>query len=239
MAGTKNKIADNLAIVRQNIADACARGGRGAGEVTILAVTKSADLEGIKKAYELGLREFGEGRVQQLCERAPELAAWVKERGLEPPPRWHMIGHLQRNKVKAVLEVSNIVHSIDSLRLAEEISGRAQKMARQVDVMLQVNCSQEPQKFGCAVGAAPHLAESITTLKNLRLVGLMTMAEASEEPDHARRTFSLLREIFEELRHDKVGGDALGQLSMGMSQDYQIAVEEGATMVRIGTAIFG
>jgi pyridoxal phosphate enzyme (YggS family) len=226
-------------MVRQNIADACARSGRQASDVTIVAVTKSADMDAIKKAYELGLREFGESRVQQLSERAPQLAAWVKDRGLEAAPRWHMIGHLQRNKVKQALEAGDVVHSIDSLRLAEEISVRAQKMERQVDVLLQVNCSQEAHKFGCAVGAAPHLAESITTLKNLRLVGLMTMAELSGQPDCARRTFSLLREIFEELRHDKVGGESLAHLSMGMSQDYQLAVEEGATMVRIGTAIFG
>ena len=239
MAASRNKIADNLSRVRENIAQACARSGRNAGEVAIVAVTKTADMDAIKQAFDLGLTDMGEAKVQQLSERSAELATWLAKRDKPAAPRWHMIGHLQRNKVKQVLEVCDMIHSIDSLRLAEEISVRAQKMGKQVDVLLQVNCSQEPQKFGCAVGAAPHLAELMTTLKNLRVVGLMTIAELSDKPDNARRTFALLRELFDELRNEKVGGDAFKHLSMGMSHDYEVAVEEGATLVRIGSAIFG
>jgi PLP dependent protein len=137
-----------------------------------------------------------------------------------------------------VLEVATVIQSVDSLRLAEEINARAEKDDRTVDVMLQVNCSQEPQKFGCAVGAAPHLDELMATMKSLRLVGLMTMAPLVKDPQEARPAFALLRELFEELRHNHVGGEAFRHLSMGMSHDYAVAVEEGATMLRIGTALF-
>ena len=149
-----------------------------------------------------------------------------------------MIGHLQRNKVKAVLECSDIVHSVDSLRLAEEISARAGKMERTVRVMLEVNCSRESQKDGVAVGAATHMGELISTLPNIRLVGLMTMAQLTDDAEQARPTFVRLRELFEEMRGEKIGGDDFCHLSMGMSQDYHVAVEEGATMVRIGSAFF-
>ena len=130
------------------------------------------------------------------------------------------------------------IHSVDSLRLAEEINLRAEKLDRVVDIFLQVNCSEEPQKSGCAVGAAQHLAGLVCTLKNLRLVGLMTMGPLSENPEDARPAFVRLRELFEDIRHDGVGGEAFREVSMGMSQDYDIAVEEGATMLRIGSALF-
>jgi len=148
-----------------------------------------------------------------------------------------MIGHLQRNKVKRVLETSAVVQSIDSLRLAEDIDMRALQQGKIVDVMLQVNCSREGQKNGCAVGAAVHLAEMIASMDNLRLTGLMTMAAAGNDLA-ARMTFSRLREIFEEMQKEKISPGHLRHLSMGMSQDYIIAVEEGATMLRIGSALF-
>lgn len=239
MAVTRKQIAANLDRVRQTIADACRRGGRSPGEVAIVAVTKTVELDAIKHLVDLGVTELGESRVQHLAERAEQLAAWLARRETKgPAPRWHMIGHLQRNKVKQVLEHSRIIHSIDSLRLAEEINARAEKMGQTVEVLLQVNCSQEPQKFGCAVGAAPHMAELVSTLKHVRLVGLMTMAELARDPEQARPAFALLRELFEELRSNKVGGDSFRHLSMGMSHDYAVAIEEGATLVRIGSALF-
>jgi pyridoxal phosphate enzyme (YggS family) len=240
MSVTKARIEKNLARVRETIAAACAKGKRSESEVSIVAVTKSVDGETIRNLADMGLTELGESRVQQLCERAEALASHMARRRTAPTPtvRWHMIGHLQRNKVRAVMDVAGVIHSVDSLRLAEEINARAEHLGRTTDILLQVNCSQETQKFGVAVGAATHLAELISTLRHVRLVGLMTMAALSNNPEDARSTFVRLRELFEEMRGTKIGGEALRHLSMGMSQDYAVAVEEGATLLRIGTALF-
>ena len=240
MGVAKSRIERNLRQIRGNIAAVCARVRREPDEIGIVAVTKSVGIDEIKSLLDLGLTELGESRVQQLAERAAELEAYLKRRRnhLTASPRWHMVGHLQRNKVKSVLESASVIQSVDSLRLAEEINTRAEREERAVDVMLQVNCSDERQKFGCAVGVATHLGELICTLKNLRLIGLMTMASLGSAPEDARPTFTRLREVFEEMQHEKIGGDAFGHMSMGMSQDYTVAVEEGATMLRIGTALF-
>ena len=239
MAVTKSKIEKNLQHIREEIAGACLRRGRSPQEVSIIAVTKSVGAESIRGVVDLGLTELAESRAQQLVERATELSEGLsKIRGQAPVVRWHMIGHLQRNKVKQTLEAAQVIHSVDSLRLAEEINARAMRQEQIVEVLLQVNCSQEPQKYGCSVGAALHLAELISTLKNLKLVGLMTMAEKTNDPETSRPAFALLREMFDELRHHHVGGDDFRHLSMGMSQDYAVAVEEGATWLRIGSALF-
>ncbi len=241
MAVTRNKIAKNLETINGNIATACKRARRSPEEIRIVAVTKSVDVETIKNLVSAGVTDIGESRVKPLAERAETVAEYLKRRrNDEPTPeiRWHMIGHLQRNKVKAVLEYADIIHSVDSLRLAEEINLRAERMNRVVDVLLEVNCSQESQKDGCAVGATTHLGELICTLKHVRLVGLMTMAPLCRNPEDARPSFVRLRELFVEMKKEKIGGDDFAHLSMGMSHDYTVAVEEGATMLRIGTAIF-
>lgn len=237
---TRNKIEKNLQRIREQIAAACARSKRSVDEVRLVAVTKEAGLEEIKALVDLGLNDLGESRVQQIVERSAELEeALARRREQAAPIRWHMIGHLQRNKVKAVLEAGvNIIHSVDTLRLAEEINLRAQKLDKTIEILMEVNCSEEQQKFGVAVGAASYLCEMICSLKHIRLVGLMTMAPLVSEPELARPTFVRLRELFEEIRHDNVAGPAFNQLSMGMSQDYTVAVEEGATLIRIGTALF-
>ncbi len=240
MALTKAKIERNIRRIEENIQAACAKTNRQADEVSIIAVTKTVELEPVVWLADLGMTELGESRVQHLLTRSQELAEHLARRRQQPAKavRWHMIGHLQRNKVKPVLDCSEIIHSVDSLRLAEEISARAEKLNRHVSIMLQINCSQEDRKFGIAVGAATHMGELIATLANIRLVGLMTMARLSDAPEAARPTFVRLRELYEEMRNDKIGGDDFRHLSMGMSQDYQVAVEEGATMLRIGTALF-
>ena len=239
MAVTKNRIEKNLHRIRENIAAACKRADRHPDEVAVVAVTKTVGLEEIKAVVDAGITELGESRVQQLIERAAELTACLQRRRTPPVDvRWHMIGHLQRNKVKTVLEAVQVIHSVDSLRLAEEINIRAERAERVVDVLLQINCSEESQKFGCAVGAASHLAELICTLKNLRLIGLMTMAPLAKHSEDARPTFVRLRELFEEMRKEKIGGEDFRHLSMGMTEDYAVAVEEGATILRIGTALF-
>jgi hypothetical protein len=240
MAVTKNRIEKNLARIRKNIADACRRSGRPVEDVSMVAVTKTVGLDTIKNLLDLGITDLGESRVRQLATRAAELDAYLRRRrnALPRPVRWHMIGHLQRNKVRQALQHAEMVHSVDSLRLAEELEDRAFRESRTIDVFLQVNCSQEDQKYGCAVGAATHLAEMITTLKNLRLIGLMTMAPLTGDRGAIRQTFTRLRELMEEMNRDGIGRETLKHLSMGMSNDYEIAVEEGATVLRIGSALF-
>lgn len=240
MSVTRKRIEKNLQEIQDQIAEACAKVKRSPAEVTLVAVTKSVDMATIKNLLDAGVTELGESRVQQFVPRAVELDTYLQRRrnDLPKPVRWHMIGHLQRNKVKGVLEWAAMVHSVDSLRLAEEISHKAQQMHRTVDVLLQVNCSQESQKFGCAVGASEHLAEMIATLPRVRLAGLMTMGPLTEDKEASRAAFHRLHELFEDMKKNRIGGDSFRHLSMGMSNDYRQAVEEGATIVRIGTALF-
>ena len=240
MPVSKSRIERGLQAVRENVAAACARTGRRPEEVSLVAVTKSVGVVEALALLELGVSDLGESRAQQLLARAEELAGCLQRRRNDPPApvRWHMVGHLQRNTVRRVLDVVEAIHSVDSLRLAEEINARAERLGRRVDVMLQVNCSKEPQKYGVAVGAATHLGEMIASLPHLRLTGLMTLAELTDDPETARPIFVRLRELFEEMRSSKTGGEAFRHLSMGMSQDYPVAVEEGATFLRIGTALF-
>ncbi len=240
MGVTKGTIKKNLNRIAGDIGEACAKTGRFPDEVRIIAVTKSVGLDEIKALIDCGVTDLGESRASQLKTRSEELAAVLARRRSAPQPdvQWHMIGHLQRNKSAAVISAGAIIHSVDTLRLAEEISTRAQRLEQTVDVLLQVNCSKEAQKFGAPMGAAVHLGEIMAQMKNLRLVGLMTMASRTDDPQQARSAFTRLRELFEEMQSAKTGGEAFRHLSMGMSQDYAVAVEEGATLLRIGTAIF-
>ncbi len=241
----RSPLAEKLDEVKDRIAAAAAKARRDPAEVTLVAVTKTAGLEQIREMLSLGVADLGENRVQQLAQRAGQLNEFLQRRqafgeaGMPDKVRWHMIGHLQRNKVKQILPVVNLIHSIDSLRLAEEIDVISEKAARKTPVLLQVNASEEPQKSGVAVGAAVHLAEQIDSMPNLQLVGLMTMAEFEAPEAQVRQTFSRTRELFEEMRWHKMGGANLRHLSMGMSQDFELAIAEGATMVRIGSLLFG
>ncbi len=239
MAVTRNKIQRNLDIICKNIEIACARSHRHPEDISLVAVTKSVEMDTIRNLLDVGLTDLGESKVQQLLQRSEEMDAYLKRRRneLRGPVRWHLVGHLQRNKINQALKAASYIHSVDSLRLAEEIQARAQRAGRTVDIFLQVNCTNEDRKFGCAVGAALHLGESISTLKNLRLIGLMTMGKLNDEAE-TRLAFGRLRELFEEMRLEKIGGPAFRHLSMGMSDDYVIAVEEGATVLRIGSALF-
>jgi PLP dependent protein len=252
---------DRYQKVLDSVTAAAAKARRDAREITLVAVTKAATTDQIKQLIELGHFDLGESRVQQLQQRAAQIDEWLhrqqgrepKKGQLPPPPpsaiRWHMIGHLQRNKVRPVMALCKVIHSVDSLRLAEEIQeeAEARRTAAQppvdaavpVQVLLEVNVAGEGSKFGVAVGAALHLAEQIDTMDEIHLVGLMCMAPFSSNPEDARPVFVRLREIYEEIRFRKIGGDKFKHLSMGMSGDYAVAIEEGATMVRLGSAIFG
>jgi len=237
-----SKISERIKTVKGTIASACARAGRDAGEVKLVIVTKSVGIEAIKEVIRLGYRELGENRVQQLRRVSAEIEEFLRQGGgdssVAGQVTWHMIGHLQRNKVRQVLPISSVIHSADTLRLAEEINSRAEKLGLRPRILLQVNTSREPQKYGVPVGAATHLAEQVETLPHLELAGLMTMAPLTRNKDVVRACFVRLRELFLEMRGEKIVGLAFKELSMGMSSDYEIAVEEGATMLRIGSAIF-
>lgn len=241
----KTALAEKLEQLRERIAAAAVKAKRDPSEVTLVAVTKSAAPEQMREILQLGVGDLGESRVQALTQRAAQLNEFVARRAVHGEGnfpdkiRWHMIGHLQRNKVKQVLPIISLIHSIDSLRLAEELDIQAAKAARRLPVMLQVNASEEASKFGVAVGAAVHLAEQIDSMPNLQLVGLMTMGPLDATEAQARQVFTRTREIFEEMRWHKIGGTTLRHLSMGMSGDFEMAIAEGSTMVRIGSELFG
>jgi len=236
------KISERIKRIKDAISSTCARVGRDPGEVKLVVVTKSAAIEAIKDVIRLGLTELGENRVQQLKKVSAEVAEFLQEqRENQTLPKkidWHMIGHLQRNKVRQVLSITSLIHSVDTLRLAEEINASAAKLNLCPKVLLQVNTSNEPQKYGVPIAAVIHLAEQIETLPNLKLIGLMTMAPLTHNKDIVRACFARARELFVEVRGEKIVGPDFAEMSMGMSSDYQVAIEEGATILRIGSAIF-
>ena len=235
-------ISERIATIQNNIASACERVNRDPGEVKIVVVTKSAEIEAMKEMLTLGFSEFGENRVQRLKSVSVEMAEFLKSQpqgaGLPEFVKWHMIGHLQRNKAKAVLALANVVHSVDTLRLAEEINSIGEKSGTCASVLMQVNASNEPQKYGVPVGAVTHLAEQINTMPHISLTGLMTMAPMTGDERRVRSCFVRTRELFAELKGERIVGPKFTELSMGMSNDYEIAVEEGATLLRLGSAIF-
>jgi len=237
-----NKIKERIKKVKDNIKSACDRVGRNPKDVKLVIVTKSADFESIKQVIQLGYSDLGENRVQQLKKVSAQVAEFLEsndgDSNLPDKINWHMLGHLQRNKVRHLLNLTCLIHSVDTLRLAEEINASAAKMDIKPNVLLQVNTSREPQKYGVPVGAAIHLVEQMETLPNMNLLGLMTMAPLTRDKDVVRDCFLRARELFVEMSGEKVVGLQFTELSMGMSSDYEIAVEEGATILRVGSAIF-
>jgi PLP dependent protein len=245
-------LKDRYESVRQRIASAAQRSGRQASDIYLVAVTKYAEQDDIRALIDLGHQDFGENRVQQLAQRAAMAEEYLarrrvmchtrRERGEPEPPeaiRWHMIGHLQRNKARKAVETCRLIHSVDSLRLAEELQQLAMKLDVVSEVLIQVNCSEEPQKYGCPIAAAIPLAEQMDSMINLRVRGLMTMAAFDDDPQRARPVFSRCRELFEEIRDSDYGEGSFNLLSMGMSGDFEVAIEEGSNLVRVGSAIFG
>jgi len=215
-------IAENLACVRERIEQACRRAGRSTGEVTLVGVTKGHPAEAIEEACAAGLRDVGENRVQEAQAKIEALAS----RGVRP--RWHLIGHLQTNKAKTASNLFAIIHSVDSLRLAQALSRQAEEP---VSILLEVNVAQEASKFGFTPDELPQVFADIAALPHLDVRGLMTVAPMADDPERVRPVFRRLRELRDEL--------GLRELSMGMTDDFEVAIEEGATMVRVGRAIFG
>jgi len=223
-------IKDNLRTVTERIEAACERAKRDPAEVRLVVVTKTVPVEVISELIGLGVEDIGENRVQDFAAKAEEL-------GEQPGVRFHMIGHLQRNKAKDAVRLFDMIHSADSLRLAEAISRAAAAQGEETPLLLEVNVSGEEAKFGFDPAGAREAAPRIAALPNVRLEGLMTMAPFGAEEGVLRSVFRGLRELREEISSQHAL--RLPHLSMGMSQDYEIAVEEGATLVRVGTAIVG
>lgn len=229
-------VAANVARVRERVATAARRSGRRPDEVTLVAVTKGVDLPRIQAAIACGISELGESRVQEAVPKVQSLASAV------PQLRWHLVGHLQRNKVRQALAIFGVIHSVDSGRLALELDHRARDVRGgqpALDVLVQVNVADEPQKYGVPSEAVDGLMRVVAELPHLRPVGLMTIAPQVTDPEDARSVFRRLRELREEINTARIVTEPLAHLSMGMSDDFEVAVEEGATMVRIGRAIFG
>ncbi|MDR5703788.1 MAG: YggS family pyridoxal phosphate-dependent enzyme [Armatimonadota bacterium] len=223
-----SEIERNIAIVRERIAAAATRAGRNPEEVTLVAVTKGVGIDRVLEAIASGVTHIGENRVQEAAVKFPHLPPGIVR---------HMVGHLQRNKAKLALRLFDLIHSVDSLRLAEELNRRAMDAGVTMDVLIQVNVSGEPTKYGISPEEVEALVENMTSFPGLRLRGLMTIAPLGEHAEQARPYFRRLRELGERLRN-KVRLEKL-EFSMGMTDDFEVAVEEGATIVRIGRAIFG
>ncbi|HWR98625.1 MAG TPA: YggS family pyridoxal phosphate-dependent enzyme, partial [Candidatus Methanoperedens sp.] len=230
MAGGGREIAERLAEVRGRIAAAAARSGRRHEEVLLVAVSKTAAAPAVAAAIAAGQRVFGENRVQEAAAKAADCG---------PGAAWHLIGHLQRNKAKAAARLFEVVESLDSRELAAELDRRAQEEGRRLRVLVQVRVGDEPTKSGVLPQAAPALIAAAARLPNLELAGLMAIPPPSAAPEDSRRWFALLRELRERWDGACCARGTLRELSMGMSADYEAAVEEGATIVRVGSVIFG
>ncbi len=223
-------VCENYRAIEEKVEKACLRAGRKREDVTLIAVSKTKPVSMIHELLPLGVRDFGENKVQELTE---------KEELLPKDIRWHMIGHLQRNKVKYVVGKACMIHSVDSLRLAEEISKEALKKQISVPILVEVNVAGEESKFGVSVQEAPFLVEQICRLPGIEVKGLMTIAPYVEDPEENRIVFRNLRKLSVDIGGKNFDNVTMDILSMGMTGDYEVAIEEGATHVRVGTGIFG
>ena len=223
-------LRENLQKVEENIEAACKRAGRDRSEVTLIAVGKTKPVEMLQEVYDTGIREFGENKVQEMMDKYEVLPKDI---------HWHMIGHLQRNKVKYLMGKAALIHSVDSLRLAEEISAQSVKHAVTTDILIEVNIAGEESKFGTSKEEAIALVEDAAKLPNIHICGLMTIAPYVDDPEDNRKYFRGIRELSVDIKEKNIDNVDMRILSMGMSGDYEVAIEEGSTMVRVGTGIFG
>ena len=223
-------LKENLINVENNIMKACEKAGRNRSEVTLIAVSKTKPVEMLQEVYDQGIRYFGENKVQEMCDKMEVMPKDIN---------WNMIGHLQTNKVKYIVGKVYLIHSVDSLKLAEEISREAVKKQTTVNILIEVNVACEESKFGTTVEETAWLAEQISKLPGVHIQGLMTIAPFVEDPEENRLVFRKLKQLSVDIEHKNIDNVSMSVLSMGMTGDYQVAVEEGATYVRVGTAIFG
>ena len=223
-------VRENLETVEANIRKACANAGRSRDEVTPIAVSKTKPVSMLMEAYDSGIRIFGENKVQEMCDKYEQMPKDIQ---------WHMIGHLQRNKVKYIIDKAALIHSVDSLRLAETIQEEAAKHQVVMPILVEVNVAMEETKFGTSLAEAMELVEQISHFPNIRIEGLMTIAPFVEDPEENRKYFRALKKLAVDINNKNIDNVHVRILSMGMTNDYMVAIEEGATMVRVGTGIFG
>lgn len=223
-------ILENLKEVQNQISHSCQRCGRKPEEIHLIAVSKTKPVSLLEEAYAAGVRDFGENKVQELTDKYEQLPKDI---------RWHMIGHLQRNKVKSIIDKVAMIHSVDSVRLAETISKEAGKKGICVPVLLEVNVAGEESKFGFSPEETPEAVMEISRLPHIRIEGLMTVAPFTEFPEENKKYFHRLKQLCVDIMQKSIDNVSMGILSMGMTGDYQEAIEEGATHIRVGTGIFG
>ena len=223
-------LQDNLKKVQENIRKACKKAGRNEEEVTLIAVSKTKPLSDLEEILDAGVIEFGENKVQELCDKFEHIKS---------PVHWHMIGHLQTNKVKYIVDKVAMIHSVDSLRLAEEISKEALKKNVTVSVLIEVNVAGEETKFGVAPSEVEELLRQVAVLPGIVVKGLMTIAPFVDNPEDNRRYFAALKQLSVDITKKNIDNITMNVLSMGMTGDYTVAIEEGASFVRVGTGIFG
>lgn len=249
-------IQENITNVMQKIEAACQRSNRSKEEVILIAVSKTKPIEMLIEAYHTGLREFGENKVQELCDKdeklksmhgncnqpnssIPQLNKSSNDINSSYEMKWHMIGHLQRNKVKYIVDKVTLIHSVDSFRLAEQINIEAKKKGLLVDILVEVNIADEDSKFGVKPSEAEALIREISSLSSIHVKGLMTVAPYTENAEENRTFFKKMHQLYVDINEKNIDNVSMKILSMGMTGDYEVAIEEGSTMVRVGTGIFG
>jgi len=223
-------LKEQIETVKADITNICEKFGKLSDTVTLLGVTKTYEAEVINQSIEYGITDIAENKVQEILRKYDIV---------QKPVRWHLIGHLQTNKVKYIIDKVDLIHSVDSLKLAKEISDRAEKIGKIQDVLIQINVADETQKFGISPNALDDLVEATSSLSNIRICGLMNIAPFVEDPELLRADFKIMNELFQKLKHCTHSNVEAKFLSMGMSNDYEIAIEEGSNMIRIGTKIYG
>lgn len=225
-----SEIRENLETVQKRMKEACETCGRAKEEVRLIAVSKTKPLPALQEAYTYGCRDFGENKVQELVEKYEAMPKDI---------RWHMIGHLQRNKVKYLVDKVFLIHSVDSLRLAQEIEKEAAKLEKTVNILIEVNVAEEESKYGVTAEETSALIEEIAKMPHIRVKGLMTIAPYVEDAEENRQYFEKLNKIYVDIIHKNIDNVFMEELSMGMTGDYEVAITEGATYIRVGTGIFG
>ncbi len=223
-------LQDNLKEIENRVQAACERAGRSRDEVTLIAVSKTKPIEDLTEIYNAGVRDFGENKVQELTDKIEKMPNDIK---------WHMIGHLQRNKVKYIIDKVELIHSVDSFRLAEEINIQAKKKGIVVPILVEVNIAEEESKFGVSKEDAMELVKQIATLDGLTVKGLMSIAPYVVDSEENRPYFHKIKDLSVDISNENIDNVSMDILSMGMTGDFEVAIEEGATMVRVGTGIFG
>ncbi|MCI5614477.1 MAG: YggS family pyridoxal phosphate-dependent enzyme [Agathobacter sp.] len=223
-------LKENYRNVQENIQRACEKVNRSVDEVTLISVSKTKPLSMLQEAYDCGAREYGENKVQEMTEKEGQLPKDI---------HWHMIGHLQTNKVKYIAPYVHLIHSVDSLKLAQEINRQGEKCNRSIPILIEVNIAEEESKFGIKKDETISLVREISKLPHVAIKGLMTIAPFVDDPEDNRVYFRGIKELSVDIANENIDNVCMDVLSMGMTGDYMVAIEEGATMVRVGTGIFG